>query len=375
MIAGRSRISLTVLVWLACACTAAAGTVPGGQGGVPQAGVSPTVPAVPDTALVHLAWGDTLWTPTRLLVAPDSLLLGDVLTVGVDLAGPVPANPDSLLVPDQEWLMTVSDRGGGPDVDPASSSKQLTGWPAAPADGSRLVRRFRVYRLDPFRVAVAGRSSPVIQVGRRLHDDQTMAPVRDPRRLGWSPAAWVLWLAGLMVLALAAWWWWRRRKRVTRSLPHAPLPLPGWLAAACGLEDLLASGFLARGEHRLFLDRLAGLIRGYLADRYLIGARQMTAEEIVTACRERAYDPDPVRGLVTVMAEADHARYQPHELRGNDCRRAAADFFRLIADCRLMPEFTPVPVDVSLRAGKAWSYLEHELGAEAAVAGPERGRC
>ncbi len=374
----RSWLWPAVLVWLAGACAAGAGTIPSGQGRLSRPGVAPVVPAMPDTGLVQLAWGDSMRAPVRVLVAPDSMLLGDVLTVGVDLAGPRPVNPDSLLVPDRTWLAPVpagSREVGARIVTSDSALEQPAGWPPVPPDRWRLVRLFRVYRLDPFRVVVAGRSSPVIHVGRRLHDGETMAPVRDPRGLGWSPAPWLLWTVGGMILALLAWWWRRHRKRAGPSLPHAVLPPPGWLAAACGLEDLLASGCLERGEHRLFLDRLAGLIRGYLADRYLIGARQMTAEEIVAACRERAYDPGPVQGLVAVMAEADHVRYRPHDVTGNDCRRMAAVFFRAMTGCRLMPEFTPVPADVSLRAGKAWSYLARELETGAVVAGTGLERC
>ncbi len=355
----RYRI-LWVGLWLPALCAAAyAGNQPVG---------SATAPAPTDTAVATLAWPAGGPGPERLLVWPDSLLLGQVLTVGVDIAGPVPGKLDSLLQADRPWL--APDRNGGAVegaqvAKPGSVAGLPDSWPSVPEGKTRLIRRFRVYGLDPFRVALGDRSSPVVRVGRRLAGGGNLAPVRDPRPLGWSPARWLLWTVGAVLLALCSWWWWRRRKRAGRPLPRAALPLPGWLEAACGLEDLLAEGWLERGEHHRFLDGLAGLIRGYLSGRYLIGARQMTAPEILAACRDRGYDTGPVRQLVAVMTEADRSRYQPRALRGEDCRRWAAAFFRIMAACRIMPVFTPVPAELSLRAGKAWSHLDRELASEA----------
>ncbi len=365
------RIDMTglfmVLTWICLSWVSAAlAQNHGQQPNLPLGGGGRQMPAPAsgDTVVADLAWGLDHQRLRTIWVTPDSLLLGDVLTVAVDVPSGHEDWPDSLLMAKQPWLEAVPTDGdaiGVGIIDPASGTTPVGNMPPIPPGHVRLWRQFRVYQLDPFKVRIQDLSSRVITVQRRISDQDSMAPVRDPRPLGWSPASWVVGLVLVLVLLLLLWAFWRRRKKVEFQLPDRPLPLPAWLEAICRLEALWKSGCLERGEGRLFLDRLAGLTRIYLADRFGIGAKEMTAQEIVTACRDCAWDVEPVGSLATLMDACDRWRYQPMEPNSRDCRVAAWTFFRAMGTVRIMPEFTPVPADLTLQASGAWAYMGQEL--------------
>lgn len=328
-------------------------------------------PAVIDTVVANLRWPATWPEPRTFLVGPDTLRLGDELLVGVDLPGTLTARPDSLLASDQDWLVATGWRPA--EIAGGAGAGIQTAWPAVESGYRRIVRRLRVYRLDPFVLQVPGWTSRVMGILPRLEDQGSMAPVRDPRPLGWSPAVWLMWVFfGLLLVALGVLGW-RRRRRMVETLPDATLALPAWMEAACGLQELLRAGLLESGRKREFLDALAGLMRNFTAGRYLIGAREMTAAEIVDACARRAYDPGPVRDLAGVIAASDGTRYHPADPDGAECRIAAATFFRVLEQVRIRPEFIVPPADQALRADRVWADLQRELGGVPAGAAEPEG--
>ncbi len=331
------------------------------------------VPAAVETVTVDLGWGGDLPAPQQVLVFPDSLFLGDILTVGVDVPQDNSVWPDSLLGPRIPWLVPLvskRDQRGLGNLDEQDTSTVNDAWPAVSKDNVRLIRKFRVYNLDPFQLQVKEVDSKVIVVKHRAKDQKTMAAVRDPRTLGWWPARWVIISGLLLVLSLLIWSLWRRRKVKKSQSPQRLLPVPAWLDAACQLQELFSCGYVEQGRGRIFLDRLAGIVRTYLAGRYGIGAKEMTAREIETRCLERAYDPEVIRSFTAVIENSDHWRYHPEAPALGDCRTAAGDFFKIMTQVRIMPEFTPVPADFSLRASQAWATIEQELAGGYSAADP-----
>ncbi|PIV80594.1 hypothetical protein COW53_08870 [bacterium CG17_big_fil_post_rev_8_21_14_2_50_64_8] len=364
--------------WAFAACFAIGWTLlagaPPARGQVPPPGQDPVAeaaPAVIDTVVANLRWPAAWAEPRTFLVGPDTLRLGDELLVGVDVPDTLTARPDSLLAGDQDWLVATgwrpAETGGG-----AGTGVQAA-WPPVEPGYRRLVRQLRVYRLDPFVLQVPGWTSRVMSILPRLADQGSMSPVRDPRPLGWSPAVWLVWVFfGLLLIALGVLGWRRRRLRI-KAPPDATIALPAWMDAACGLQELLRAGLLESGHNRDFLDALAGLMRRFTAGRYLIGAREMTAAEIVDACSRRAYDPGPVRDLAGVIAASDGTRYHPADPDGSNCRAAATTFFRVLEQVRIRPKFVLPPADLALRADRALADLERELGARPAGAAETKG--
>ncbi len=180
--------------------------------------------------------------------------------------------------------------------------------------------------------------------------------VRDPRNLGWYAGR-----IGLTVLALAAgvalWLWLRRRLRSGAAAVDRPLPAPGWLAAAIALWRLDEEDLPARGEGRMFLDRLAAILRAYLAARFYLPACESTATELATAIEGSGWPAAPLRDFVALIAAADADRFAPGRIEPARCRADLARAVALISAVRIEPRYTPVAAALRVEAEAAWSGL------------------
>ncbi len=336
------------------------GMNPGGMTGSPMALAAPA-----DTAVVRLSWpsGGPRITAVRALA--DSVVFGGVLEIEVEHAAAGSAVPDSLLTPDADWLAPADLSAGqvGPRTDPSPGA----------AVGSVTLRAFRVYRPHPFILTAGGVSTGVVTVNGRVTGTEKAAVVRDPRPFGLRLAR-NFWLLLIAVILLAAVWLylWNRR-RPARDLPHRPVQPPAWVQAALALRDLMAEGLEGAGRHRLLLDRMAGLMRSFVADRYLVGAREMTGREIAEACRARGYPGEPVAAFSRLIERADLARFHPEEPTAGQCRSALAEFLAWVEAVRIEPVASPVPAADMIEAAQAWAGLRREYGREAAPAVPGGG--
>ena len=324
---------------------------------------APAVPVVPDTAIIRISVPDSLPQPLAVRVVQDTLTFGGLLHLVLDYPADTVDGPQLAPVAEGDWLLPVA-------VAPRSRLDRLLGRKAPPAvdtsalpaaDGTRVVRSFRVYRRDPLRIAWRDELSPVLVVAGQTVGAEQTATIREPRRLDWTP--WRLVLVALLLFAAAALvrWWWRRRHGPP-PLAHWPLPDPAWLAAATGLQALLTEDTLARGDTGLFLDRLAALARSYVAGRYRIAAREMTGSEIVAACAALGHDPGHPGGFARLVDLADRERYNPERPDAAFCREQAVQFFGRINRVRVAPRFSPVAPEKMLAAEKAWAALVAELG-------------
>lgn len=329
----------------------------------PQTPPGAPAPVVPDTVTIAITFADSLPQPRSVRVVQDTLDFGGLLHLVLDFPPDQKDGPDLQPQAEGDWLV--------PEAVPKPGfwSRLLGKKPAPPvdlsavadSDGLSVVRSFRVYRRDPLRIRWGQQVSPVLTVRGRTADAAQTATIRRPRALVWHP--WQLLLLGLVLLLLASWVfrWWRRRQQPV-ALEHWPVPAPAWLATATGLQELLAENILARGDSRLFLDRLAFLARDFVARRYRVAARERTGGEIVQACTALGHDPGHPTGFARLIDLADRRRYDPQPPEASFCREQAVQFLGRIARVRLERHHIEVAPEHQLRADKAWTALVGELG-------------
>lgn len=306
------------------------------------AAAAPPAPVPPDTVTAPVVLLGPGGSARSLAVVPDTVTFGGVAWLVAESGGTA---ADSLGLPD--WLEPAADAGSPPS--------------AAAAAPGRLAVPVRVYRVDPFRVREGGAVSGVVTVRSRGTDGSQTAPVRAPRLRGWRVlliAALVLAALALLLLARMVW----RRRRGPRPHP-ADRPVPGaaWPRTATALAGLLDE-LDARGDARVFLDRLATLTRAYAADRFGIAGREMTGREIVAACRRLGHGPEAGRPFARLLEALDERRYAPGPVPGGWCRDRASELLAAVAAVRIAPGPTAMPA-AELRAGEsAWARLVGDLG-------------
>jgi len=85
-------------------------------------------------------------------------------------------------------------------------------------------------------------------------------------------------LIALILLAGVIWWiLWLRRKRAERlAIPPTPYEV-----ATTALQALLSEGLPERGESKQFHQRLSGILRQYLEERFGVSAPRLTTEEFL----------------------------------------------------------------------------------------------
>ncbi len=334
------------------------GTIPGRPPGSPAE-------AVIDTAIAALDLSALAELPVQFHTVQDTVMFGDLFHLILDFPEVLEMAPETPLAAGGDWLVPEVVRepgifgrllGGG-----APAVPDIGELPVVP-EGTRFVVSFRVYRTNPFLIQAGAFNSSVIHVGGRVEGTAGTAPIRNPRPVRWSP--WVL--LGLLVflvlvLVVARLLWDRGRSR--DELADREIPAPAWLSTAVELRDLLARGFLNRGESRPFLDGLAGITRRFVAGRYRIAAQEMTGREIMGACGNLGFmSPNP--GVFARMIDSvDHHRYNPETAPPGWCRDQAILLFTEIGRVRVMPRYIEVSAELVRDSEIAWSDLGRELSA------------
>lgn len=361
---------LWCLGWLSLAAFPGVAQMPLDPGQAQPSGMPPE-PAEPDTVTAHVELPAEWPVPVGMTVVPDTVRVGDTIWLVLDFDDHLPgaeatAWADSLehdagwleprMEPELSWWrrLTIKATGGGGRPIPADVEPRST--------GSRRVAAWRVYRTDPFRIAAGDDISPIITVVGRTEGLGDVAAIRDPDIPGWNPTVPLAVLLALVLLIVVARWLWRRRTRHEMTIRDWPVAPPAWLAAVVQLRQLLQDDLLSRGEGRIFLDRLAHVVRQYVSGRYRIAALEMTGREITDACRALGYRSEYPQRLGDLVGELDRRRYDPTELDLAGCRRRVAELFAVMAEVRIEARYTPVPAADQLAADQAWAHLQQELG-------------
>jgi hypothetical protein len=324
---------------------------------------SMSLAAAPDTSTAASASPDTGrlvieapadWpAPRAVRLVPDSLRFGAEGALQLDFTTrPSGFVADSLQIA-APWV----------EVPEPWRPQRLSG--GSPADASwRVELPLRVYRVGPLKVEwqsgrepVAVAAAPIAFVAGRTAPGARPAAVRPPRGIGWNP----LLLLALLLLAvvasgvamrLVA----RRRRRAWN--PHdRPLASPAWLAAAESLRSLVEEDLPGRGEGRRHLDRLAGVVRRYLAARFGLPALELAAAELPVAGSFRGFATREIAPFTNLLEEIDSVRFAPQPVVGSVCRRLTGAAVAAIARRRVVPRWTPITPQRRQAGERAWAWL------------------
>jgi hypothetical protein len=152
------------------------------------------------------------------------------------------------------------------------------------------------------------------QLGKlTLHDIE--GPVSLPRtRKGWIVAGAAALAAGALAGAL---WVWRRRAR--RGEGRAEPRVPAHELAYRELAALVAEELPQKGEVKRFYQRLSGILRRYIENRFALRAPEQTTEEFLVSLRE---DPrlagEHKRMLNDFLGHCDLVKFAEHQPQTRD---------------------------------------------------------
>jgi hypothetical protein len=265
--------------------------------------------------------GTLLWsagTPLRAqqpqaAVLPEAITVGDVFraAIRVDLpAGAQLVAPDSLVLP--------------PDLEPAARREARIDS----ADGRRRATivypltawRPGSYELPPlvFRIVGDGAerthsvSFPSFTVQSVLPADTTGVEPRQAKDvLGANRLWWPILLALLVAVAVAAalWYWWRRRRRPAEAIVAEVVPrVHPRTAALEQLHALRSSDLLARGEVKLFHEKMTETLRRYAATLHPSWSTDLTTAELAQRMAVAGSAVDAV-SLVGLLNAADLVKF------------------------------------------------------------------
>jgi hypothetical protein len=136
----------------------------------------------------------------------------------------------------------------------------------------------KVHEVETEKIPIAV-TMPSEDVWNSLDIDETSALVPaerlEPPRRG---RGWWLWGGGAALVAAGAFLFWNRRRR--RRAADAP-PTPAHVIALEALRELIAEDLVGRGERKLFYNRVSGILRDYIENRFQLRAPEQTTEEFL----------------------------------------------------------------------------------------------
>lgn len=322
------------------------------------------LPAVVDTAVAVLEWTGSGSGPANVSAVGDSVVFGEILQVVLDFPEPMEGEPSWEVADGADWLVPVPrkepgwwDRLRGRSGPAPDLPDSLTA-----TEGARSILGCRIYRTQPFRIMVGDVLSPVITVVGRVAGTGDIAAIRAPRPVGFSLPVLIVMVLALILIVVLGWFFWDR-KRGGDDLEDRELPVPAWLAAGIELRDLYWAGDLGRGDSRVFLDHLAGVVRRFVARRYRVAAQEMTGREIINACARLGHSIADPGAFARIIDELDLRRYNPEAASAAWCREKTILLFHHMGRVRVVPRYTDVPADRLLEGEKAWAELRREFPA------------
>jgi hypothetical protein len=157
-------------------------------------------------------------------------------------------------------------------------------------------------------------------------------PIRPPVEIpsGWAWVWWLLVVAVLAALGVAAWLWWQK-KRVTMATPAL---VPPHVRARQRLEAALS----LLHDPRLFAIAVSDALRMYLEERFLLHAPERTTEEFLLELQESKHlKLEQKQALGQFLSSCDlvkFARYEPTETALRELLESA---LRLVDETRFEP--------------------------------------
>ncbi|UCE03798.1 MAG: hypothetical protein JSW67_06320 [Candidatus Latescibacterota bacterium] len=302
---------------------------------------------------------------------PDSLTVGDPLTLEVRVAAPA------------GYEVTLS-----PGAPPGVKKADVKGFqleepqPVTEAQADAYATWVGRYTLSVFdvgevtlppwpvqvradtQVAVVHTDSIHLFVRSVLDDSLQAADLRDikpQRQIGVPLPAWVLPAVLAFLLLLAAIWWARRRRQPAEpAVPLAP-PRPAHEVALAELRKLESLRLPYDGRIKEHYVRLSEILRTYLEDAraFQVAALEETTYEIVRELEEKQYTRGVVDEVAAMCGEADLVKFAKHQPTVEECIEALERLRRFLLQTSrtsahlTLREVRPEPVGVAVAAGAA----------------------
>ena len=185
----------------------------------------------------------------------------------------------------------------------------------------------------------------VVSLLPKAKDEQKLADVRAPVGLAMARAFWIG-LVVLVLLAAALVWWLLARRKHEPGVVATPVPaLEPDVEALRALDQLVASGRLARGEYRPFYIELTAIVKRYLERRLGAPIAEMTTAEMLAHLRANPKAADMAATLRDLAGAADHIKFARGSGLGDEAERHLAAARALISEVesRMRPA-APEPV-------------------------------
>lgn len=245
-----------------------------------------------------------------VIVAPDTVRVGDPFTVSVRVRAPqgavieFPATPDSSGAVEPLDPVRVRTTADSVAVD-QTAEYRLSAWRVGylPIEFADVIVRQdigtrRVPITDVFVVVAT-----VLPADTALH---LAKPPRAPFLFGTPWWVWAVVAAAAVALLALLWWLWRRSRK------RPPVRIAPIAAAERDFERVEALGLVAAGEPARHVDLMVEVLRDYLAASMPTAATSLTSTELATILRRARLAPHA--RCATLLAEADLVKFAAHRI-------------------------------------------------------------
>jgi hypothetical protein len=155
---------------------------------------------------------------------------------------------------------------------------------------------------------------------------------------------WIIFIAGILVLAVAAWFFWRYWRRKAAMIRLTP-PVPPHVHARRMLEHALS----LISEPKPFSTAVSGAIRVYLEQRFQFHAPDRTTEEFLYELQEsNLLTTDQKLSLAEFLASCDLIKFAKYEPTETELRALHASALRLVNETE--PRALPPNIQSSVAA-------------------------
>ncbi len=190
---------------------------------------------------------------------------------------------------------------------------------AAYGEGTLALGRTPLFYLDKnIEDTIYSADSLVLYIEPIVIDTTTMTinDVKRPREmpLRWGEFSGYLWRGALLVLLLVALValivWLIHKYNIKMPNPFRPKEeVPPHVVAIKALEALHHQKLWQNNRHKEYYSGLTDILRRYIADRYKVGAMEMTTDEIVAATAPIEMPDKSRRNLVEILRTADLVKF------------------------------------------------------------------
>ncbi len=155
-----------------------------------------------------------------------------------------------------------------------------------------------------------------------------------------TPIPLIFYLLGVAALILVGW----VLRGVVRGLmerrskapPEVVLTPYQWAHAQ--LEQLEEAGLLARGQTQLFSEKLADILRGYLARKHRLPVLERTTSELVKVLKEADFAEEKRKRIKGILELADLVKFAKREPTENEAREQLKQTSGLLEEEEQQPE-------------------------------------